>query len=291
MKSKISTAYVDLDGCFNAGPEYGGSTFFAKSAPYKWELEIPNIRDFLRFRDFYRLDCHVVTGRSIKISEDLLRFFANAPSVIEHGTIIYDPTNGARERHITEFDQEQYGNLREAKDNLESFIVKTAPNLMSKLQQLLPECKLAMLYDNLHIWSVEIFPPALESVKKLQKIIGQLLPGSIIRNIQGGFLREMISRGAYEILPAVSKKVALESLIDIKKIDVSSSLGIGDSIHSDDWLKTILERGGCIGCPANADEELKEIVTAARDRGFVSSKGYFLGSREILEHFIGPFPL
>ncbi len=291
MKNKqIDRLFIDLDGCFNAGSEKGGEIVFPKIQPFNWKPELQNILEFLKFRDSYKLFCHVVTGRSVKISEALLQLFTNAPSVVEHGTIIYDFQDSVRERHLIEVD-EQYNNLKEAKDELESFIAKTAPGWIPELQRHFPKHKLRMLFDNLHIWTIEIRPTDIKASKSLKKLIDEtVLPVQFIKYIENGYLREIISNVAYDLLPAVSKKSALESLIRIKEIDVSSSLGIGDSFHSDDWLNIILQGGGVIGCPANSDTRLKELVHDAGERGFIASKTYFEGSREILEHFVGSFP-
>lgn len=288
---KIDRLFIDLDGCFNAGPEKGGDIVFPKIPPFDWKPELQNILEFLKFRDSYKLFCHVVTGRSVKISEVLLQLFTNAPSVVEHGTIIYDLQDSVRERHLIEVD-EQYNRLKEAKDELESFIAKTAPGWIPELQHHFPQHSLRMLFDNLHIWTIEIRPTDIKASESLKKLIDEtVLPVQFIRYIENGYLKELISSVAYDLLPAVSKKAALESLIRIKKIDVSSSLGIGDSFHSDDWLTIILEGGGVVGCPANSDTRLKELIHDAGERGFVAStKTYLEGSREILEHFVGPFP-
>lgn len=286
---KIDRLFIDLDGCFNAGPDKGGDIVFPKVPPFDWKPELPNILEFRKFRDFYGLSCHAVTGRSVKASEALLQLFTNAPSVVEHGTIIYDPRDVVRERHLIEAD-EKYHRLKEAKEELEFFIANTAPNLIARIQHHFPEHTMRMLFDNLHIWTIEIRPTDLKIAKKLKELVNELvLPVNIIRHIENGHLKELVSNVAYDLMPAVSKKIALESLIRVKKINVSTSLGIGDSFHSDDWLKIILEKGGVIGCPANADERLKELVGDAGERGFVAKESYFEGSKEILEHFIGPF--
>jgi len=289
VERKVKRLFADLDGCFNAGPPQG-DIVFPKVPPFNWEPELLNIHEFLKFRNSYNITCHAVTGRSVKISEVLLQLLTNGPSVVEHGTMIYDPMDQIRERHIVEVDEE-YSKLKQAKEELELFIAKEAPNLMPALQKHFPDHKLRMLYDNLHIWTIQIRPVGVESSQKLKKIIDEeVLPVQILRHIEKGYLRELVSSVALDILPAVSKKTALESLIRVKKYDVSEALGIGDSFHSDEFLNIILERGGVVGCPANSDDRLKDLVRGAGDRGFVALKGYFKGSREILEHFIGPFP-
>ncbi len=274
---KIDRLFVDLDGCLSKGAA------FPKIPPFDLKSENANILEFLEFRDLHELSCHAVTGRSVKISEALLQILTTAPSVMEHGTILYDGQNLI---HLIEFDK-QYKGLKEAREELESFIAKTAPNWIPKLQGYFPQHSLRMLSDNLHIWTIEVYPADIDATKKLQALIREIvLPPQLIGHIKNGYLKELVSNGAYDLMPAVSKKAALESLIRIKKIDVSASLGIEDSFHADGWLQTILQGGGVIGCPANSDERLKEIVREAGIRGYVANQGYFRGSMEILNHFI-----
>jgi hydroxymethylpyrimidine pyrophosphatase-like HAD family hydrolase len=290
MDKKIDRLFVDLDGCLNAGPENGGDIYFPKIQPFDWKPELRNVLELLKFRDSSGFSCHVVTGRSVKISDALIQLFANAPSVVEHGTVIYDFQDVIRERSLIDID-EQYRNLRKAKEELEVFISQTAASWLPELQRHFPGHTLRMLYDNLHIWTIEIAPADIEASEKLKKLINEMvLPVQFIGYIESGYLKELTSSLAYDLLPAVSKKTALESLIRIKRIDVSSSLGIGDSFHSDNWLEVILQGGGVIGCPANSDLRLKDFIGSVNNRGFIASKGYFEGTREILEHFIGDFP-
>ena len=275
----VEHALVDLDGCLGVGPR------FTKEMPLDLTDEMPTLRQFMEFMRGKEVRRSAVTGRSLIITRILIDLLMNDLPVAEHGTVLYDPRDPLRVKHLVDEDV-TYSGLRDAKETLERFIAISGcyDDYLAKGF----EFGTRHLHDNLHIYTVEVDPKTAENSEVVRRFLhSHVLPADVLEYIEGGQLRELTSRDAYDLMPAVSKRSGVEGMFRIRSIKPSRVLAVGDSYHSDGPVMELVADGkGYLLCPANSDDRLKELVRTQGEHGYVAGKPYFESTMEGLHHFL-----
>jgi hypothetical protein len=99
---------------------------------------------------------------------------------------------------------------------------------------------------------------------------------------------------AVNIMPeGIDKGTGLLYIVDLWKtlgdeIDLSKSLGIGDSHNDFSFFKVIRKAGGKIGCPCNATHECTEYIK--KYGGFIATQTFASGTADIIDVFFGKQP-
>lgn len=282
MSNDLGIEYVffDLDGCLSRGK------VFDKSLQPRLDEEMPTMREFMEFMKPIGVRRAAATGRSITISRAIIDALMDDLSVVEHGTILYDPISGSQQHIVDSI--ELYYSFRPAKECLERF----AENACQFDDQLSSYCagygvQVSHLGDNIHIYTVE-FSPRLECNALLVAdfLESRLMPTELVAHIRAGRIRRMTSNEAVDYLPPVSKKDGVAAVIKIKNVDPSRVLVVGDSYSSDSpMMMDVASGGGYLICPSNSDTRLKQFVSAHGCKGYVANKPYFGGSIQGLHYF------
>lgn len=278
----IEYAFFDLDGCLSAGQ------IFSKEIPPQLRQEFPTMGEFLEFMVPFPTRRAVATGRSLTISRVLIDLLMNDLSVVEHGTVLYDPKNPNQQRFlIAEVDK--FYQLREAKEELERFIEGAG----RFDEQITEHCQnngvtVKRMRDNLHILTYEFEPQEMGNAKVIADFLEtQAMPQQLLGYLDGGKLVRLTSRVAVDYMPAVSKRAGVEAVIKLKCLNPSSVMIVGDSYHSDGpMMEAVAEGRGYLVCPANSDDRLKDLVTAQGQKGYIAKEPYFKGTMEGLRHFL-----
>ena len=71
-------------------------------------------------------------------------------------------------------------------------------------------------------------------------------------------------------------------------IDLSQSLGIGDSQNDFPFFKVIVKEGGKIGCPSNATEQCKDFIRS--HGGYIATQTFASGAADIIDVFFNKEP-
>ena len=116
--------------------------------------------------------------------------------------------------------------------------------------------------------------------EELRSYLLSIMPQEFNKAIERSLLKILLSQGAIDILPNLTKGDAVNKILEDYKINRAEVLAIGDSSHSD---LSLLESAGLVACPSNADRELREYVR--KRGGYVAEKGFHEGLLEIYDFF------
>ncbi len=105
----------------------------------------------------------------------------------------------------------------------------------------------------------------------------------VISDTDGCLVREDKSRSPLEVdlSPGITKVDAVRHMFQLTGFSQEATLGIGDRMHSDGPFMELTDH---VGCPANADKELQDVVRG-RD-GYVSPHENGQGVLDILRYFV-----
>src|SRR3989339_1724532 len=238
-RSEINHAIFDLDGCLSSGSR------FRKDPPLDFSSESPTVERFLEYMRAKPVRRSVATGRSLAITKALIDWMMNDLSVLEHGTVLYDPNVPDEHVQLVD-DDESYASIREAKEALEKFIAGYQTTHDDAIvTSIASGFRIHRRGDNLHILTYGVDPKERPNSEILREILhNEILPEKLKVYISEGKLIELVSKEAYDLLPAVSKKAGVERVVKVRKLDPSRTLIVGDSYHSDGPMMELFDGMG-----------------------------------------------
>lgn len=246
MKRKIDMVCLDWEGCVS---EPGGG---------KMPWPTRNIALLAEVIQVIGVPVILVTGRQAPYGEaglQSINAFSDVPSVLENGAVLYYPKT---KRYL--FNQALTAASVEA-------VQQARPRIFKWGQKfgLVPELGKEICIS-LAASDKAILPTALAAFR------AELGLNDLFESTH--------SASALDICPVgVNKLSGLEQVLAMHSIDATNVLGVGDALNDMVWL----DRIGVPCCPANADEDIKKIVSERG--GHVATEQTTLGVIEILKFF------
>ncbi|MCF8035163.1 MAG: Cof-type HAD-IIB family hydrolase [Desulfarculaceae bacterium] len=266
----ISYVFNDIDGCID--------DFVKPGYPDKQDL-LPYAQGLRRLREitkqFSAASFGVATARSVHECDNIIHALDfQGPSICECGNIVYFPGEGG---HLLFEDMEMEA---EQRASIQLFLEWRAQlDLDTLARERFPHTDIRMLKDRMAMVTFEFkkdVGPGL--VSWLDEFF---FPEELEQAIARGHVAITLSSGAVDIFPNIGKANAMGHLARALGFDLSKTLTVGDSLHSD---LEMLQATGYAACPSNSEQGVKQAVMAKGEQGYVSDKPYAEGNADIMRH-------
>ncbi len=244
MKSGKQPIFIDIDGCLTPG----------KNSKVPWEHIKALQEAFKKYDDFY--EYIIITARPAPYAEAVMQFFAlmdtekHKHAICESGGVT----------HL-------YGS------DTYAISADVEHDALVQFEGVLQRLKGVYKYnlEDGRKRTINVLAADGQSVRGLGMLLREYMPKGLSMHF---------SAGGIDIVPEkIDKAVAAKDLAKKLDIDLEKAISIGDS-GGDLPLMSIV---GCLSCPANASENVKETVKSKN--GYIAKESYGLGVVEIFQYY------
>jgi len=257
MNNRKPAIFLDVDGCLIS--DYGNvdADYYQAFFEISERVKKGNIGDGPTVR--------LCTARNINSVEIMCAILGivNSFVITENGIALYNPATREIKLHpaVTE---KMKGRFERIRRKIIPSILKEWPNLY--------------VYPGNTVYITLVresgTTPDIETIyEKIRRKLSGLIGKRAIRIFRS---RDTINIGP----PRINKGSGIRFLADVDNIDLSQSLGIGDTSQDFPFFRRV----GLIGCPANASNECREFVRSRK--GHISHFSYAQGVANIINHFL-----